>query len=89
MPGLIRKLFICAGVNGLVIQAHGPVDHHKTIQIDYKTRQIKAGSVNDGSKHSNEVQLEAHGLIGSLLVHFNLHSHNHEQVCFRSPPRPS
>lgn len=73
MPGLIRKLLIYASVNGLVIQAHGPVDHHKAVQIDYSTQRVRDCSAADASKSKKEIQLEAHGLIGSLLSQCELH----------------
>ncbi len=67
MPGLIRRLSVCASINGLVVQGHGPNDYHKAIQIDYKTHRVTACPDDDVSRSKKEVQLEAHGLIGSLL----------------------
>jgi SacI homology domain len=66
MPGLVRKLLVCASVNGLVVQAHGPVDHHKAIQIDYKTRRIRDCSADDATKYGKDTSIEVHGLIGVL-----------------------
>ena len=73
MPGLIRKLLIYASVNGLVIQAHGSIDHRKAVQIDYSTQRVRDCSAEDASKNKKEVQLEAYGLIGSLLSECELH----------------
>ncbi len=64
MPGLIRKLLIYGSVHGLIVQSHGPVDHHKAIHIDYNTRKITAYPSDDASQGKKDVSLEAHGLIG-------------------------
>jgi SacI homology domain len=65
MPGLVRKLIICASANGLIIQAHGSIEHHKAIQIDYRSRRIQDCRADEAAKHKSEIQLEAHGLIGT------------------------
>ena len=66
MPGVVQRLLIWAAVDGIVLQAHGPAEHHKAIHIDYKTHRIKQYTSEDlGSK--KEAQLEAHGIIGRRL----------------------
>ncbi|KIW99805.1 uncharacterized protein Z518_10733 [Rhinocladiella mackenziei CBS 650.93] len=67
MPGLVRRLLIWATVDGLVLQAHGPAEHHKAIQIDYKHRQIKELQKNDVGGRKGP-PLEAHGIIGLLSI---------------------
>jgi hypothetical protein len=64
MPGLIRKLTICAATSGLIIQSHGSVDHHQAIKLDYKSRRIADCSNAEAEKGKQETQLEAHGIIG-------------------------
>ena len=64
MPGLIRKLLIYGSINGLIVQSHGPVDHHKAIQISYDTSKITAYSGDDELQSKRDATLEAHGLIG-------------------------
>ena len=64
MPDLVRKLLVYASINGLVVQAHGPVDHHKAIHLDYKSRQIQGYTVEQASQDEKSPHLEAHGLIG-------------------------
>lgn len=63
--GLVRRLLIWATVDGVVLQAHGPSEHHKAIQIDYKTRQIKEIQKLD-TPASKGAPLEAHGVIGTM-----------------------
>ena len=64
MPGIARKVLIFASINGLVVQAHGPVEHHKAIHFHYKSKRIEDYSAVEIGKDSNQEQLEAHGLIG-------------------------
>ena len=64
MPGIVRKLAIFATVNGLVIQSHGSVDHHKAIRIDYKSTRIQDESDDASAKDRKQEHIEAHGLIG-------------------------
>jgi len=68
MPALVRRLLIWAAVDGLVLQAHGSSEHHKSIHIDYASRQIKelppAGAGGTGAEARRGNPLEAHGIIG-------------------------
>ena len=63
MPALVRRLLIWATVDGLILQAHGPSEHNKAIQIDYKTRQVKEIQTVEGPGKKG-AQLESHGIIG-------------------------
>lgn len=65
--GLVRKLLIFASANGLIVQAHGPVEHHKAIQIDYKSRRVSECSHDEANRNRKGAQLEAHGIIGRSL----------------------
>ncbi|EXJ93793.1 hypothetical protein A1O1_02186 [Capronia coronata CBS 617.96] len=67
MPALARRFLIWATVDGLVLQAHGPADHQKTIQIDYQRRQLKE-IPNSNAEPRQGVALESHGIIGLLSV---------------------
>lgn len=64
MPALVRRLLIWAAADGLVLQAHGPSEHHKSIQIDYTNRQIKE-LPSTGSEARKGTPLESHGIIGT------------------------
>lgn len=73
MPALVRRLLIWAAADGLVLQAssHGPSEHHqKSVQIDYKSRQLKelpssTTTTTGGSVEARKgTPLEAHGVIG-------------------------
>lgn len=77
MPALVRRLLIWAAADGLVLQAHGPSEHHKAIQIDYKNRQIRElrpSATNTGvalepsASRGTATPLEAHGVIGLLSL---------------------
>jgi hypothetical protein len=63
--GLVRRLLIWAAVDGIVLQAHGPAEHHKAIQIDYKSRQIKELQKSDALA-KKPAPLEAHGIVGRV-----------------------
>ncbi|ETI20674.1 hypothetical protein G647_07016 [Cladophialophora carrionii CBS 160.54] len=65
--GLVRRLLIWAAVDGIVLQAHGPAEHHKAIQIDYKSRQIKELQKSDALANK-PAPLEAHGIVGLLSI---------------------
>ncbi|KIW18364.1 hypothetical protein PV08_02652 [Exophiala spinifera] len=67
MPALVKRLLIWATIDGLVLQAHGSAEHHKTIKIDYARRQITEAQTGDASGKKN-VSLEAHGVIGVLSI---------------------
>lgn len=63
MPGLVRKLVVFAAVDGLVLQAHGAVEHHNALKIDYKLRQVNALGAGE-NVHKTGTKLEVHGIIG-------------------------
>lgn len=67
MPGLIRKLVICASTGGLVIRGHGAGDPSQAIQVDYESRRITDCSDEIAEHGKRDAQLEAHGLIGERL----------------------
>ena len=68
MPALVRRLLIWATVDGLILQAHGPSEHHKAIQIDYKNQQIKELQKTEVVSKKG-AQLESHGIIGTRQLH--------------------
>ena len=65
--GLVRRLLIWATVDGLVLQAHGPAEQHKAIQIDYKSRKIKELQKPDALA-KKAAPLEVHGIVGRALA---------------------
>ncbi|ETN41680.1 uncharacterized protein HMPREF1541_03616 [Cyphellophora europaea CBS 101466] len=81
--GIIRKLLIFASSNGLIVQAHGPVEHHKAVQIDYKSKHVSLCPHDEAADNRKGVHLEAHGLIGLLSIassHFLIAITGREQV---------
>ncbi|EXJ92042.1 hypothetical protein A1O3_00592 [Capronia epimyces CBS 606.96] len=67
MPALARRFLIWAAVDGLILQAHGPAEHKRTVQIDYQKRQIKE-LADDEAGPRKGVPLESHGIIGILSI---------------------
>lgn len=65
MSGLARRLVIFATIEGLVLQAHGHPEHHKSLLIDYRSQQITDRAKRDQHNNQDSVRLEAHGLIGN------------------------
>ena len=68
MSGLVRKVVIFAALDGLILQPHGLVDHHKLLHIDYKTQALTFSSESQLKQDNNFARLETHGIIGSQLV---------------------
>ncbi|OAL40583.1 hypothetical protein AYO20_00319 [Fonsecaea nubica] len=65
--GLVRRLLIWAAIDGVVLQAHGPAEHPKALQIDYKSRQVKELQKSDALA-KKPAPLEAHGIVGLLSI---------------------
>ncbi|KAK6003080.1 hypothetical protein QM012_000925 [Aureobasidium pullulans] len=68
MPGLVRKLLICATADGLLLQPLSQRNQQSSsppVQIDYKTHNISP-SLQQHSNDSTGEGLEAHGLLGLL-----------------------
>lgn len=73
MPALLRKLTICAAVDGLILQPynHGSSPRHNgpsepsAIRIDYKTNKISSLSPSAADRtERSDPGLEAYGLVG-------------------------
>lgn len=92
MPALVRRFLIWAAVDGLIVQAKGPAEHQKTIQIDYRKRQIQDVE-NDEVESGKGVPLESHGIIGRTPFLGGLEPirwiNNPLQACSRLRLRPS
>ena len=67
MPGLVRKLVIFATIDGLILQAHGPVEHHHSLRVDYRTRSITPWKGSHAELHKQPQKLETHGIIGQYF----------------------
>ncbi|KAL2414232.1 Phosphatidylinositide phosphatase SAC2 [Exophiala dermatitidis] len=69
MPPLARRFLIWAAVDGLILQAHGPADHQKTVQINYNSKkgQIKELQNIEATRARGNA-LESHGIIGLLSI---------------------
>lgn len=75
MPSLVRKLVICAAVDGLILQQNdrgqrGSSNGNLSVQIDYKTRTITSLSQarSESTAKSTLPCLEAYGLVGVLFT---------------------
>ncbi|EHY54367.1 hypothetical protein HRR83_008050 [Exophiala dermatitidis] len=72
MPALARRFLIWAAVDGLILQAHGPTDHQKTVQINYNKKGQKQGQIkelrNIEATRARGNALESHGIIGLLSI---------------------
>lgn len=67
MPGLVRKVVIVAAVEGLILQAHGAVEHHNALTIDYKSPGVNVLTANEGVPKTGP-RLEVHGIIGNYYT---------------------
>lgn len=64
MPGLIRRIFIFAAVDGLIIQSHGSLGSSVALRIDYKSQKLTSVPPISGEDLSKKPHLESHGIIG-------------------------
>ena len=68
MPGLVKKLLICAAVDGLILQPTSAQRNNNVglsaLRIEYKTRRIYTLPQISNLQHKNEPYLESHGVIG-------------------------
>ena len=64
MTGLVRKVVIVAAAQGLMLQAHGAVEHHNALNIDYKSRGVSLQAAGEGVPKTGP-RLEVHGVIGN------------------------
>lgn len=87
--GIIRKLLIFATTNSLVVQAHGPVEHHKAIRIDYGSQRISECPHEEAVQSRRGPQLEVHGLIGRLSYIKSINTSHESQAFSQSPHRHS
>lgn len=68
MSGFVRRLVIFATIEGLVLQAHGHPENHKSLLIDYKTHKVVDSAKSTPPHNQDVVRLDAHGLIGLLTI---------------------
>ncbi|RMD40777.1 hypothetical protein DV735_g4379, partial [Chaetothyriales sp. CBS 134920] len=68
MPGLVRKVLIFASVNGLVVQAHGPVEHGRTIRVNYGTQKIEDVSVSGQRQEAKSAGFGPDLVLGLLSI---------------------
>lgn len=66
--GIIRKVLIFASAKSLIVQAHGAVEHHKALQIDFKSSRVTECPHDEVAQHRKAPSLEAHGLIGIFTI---------------------
>ena len=68
MPGLVKKLLICAAVDGLILQPTGVQRNSNVglsaLRIEYRTRRIYALPQISNLQDRNEPCLESYGVIG-------------------------
>jgi hypothetical protein len=87
MPGLVRKLVIIATVDGLILQPSGTGSRNggggnnssngfPPLRIAYKTQKITSLSqVQANSTWERSPNLEAHGLVGTIVSWFPFFVH--------------
>jgi len=63
MPGLVRKVVILAAAEGLILQAHGAVEHHNALKVHYKSGAVSALTANESVPKTGS-RFEVHGIIG-------------------------
>lgn len=61
MPGLLKKLDISAGGDGIVIQSHG--EHH-AILVEYRTQKVSKWTKPRDTIPKDDVRMESHGVVG-------------------------
>jgi hypothetical protein len=64
MPGLIRRIFIFAAVDGLILQSPGSLDPSAALRIDYKSQKLTSAPSISAEDYSQKPHLESHGIIG-------------------------
>jgi hypothetical protein len=65
---IIRKLLIFASAKGLIVQAHGPVEHHKAIQLEFRSSRVTECPHDEAAQQRKAPSLEAHGLLGIFTI---------------------
>jgi hypothetical protein len=64
MPGLIRRIFVFAAVDGLVLQSPGSLESPAVLRIDYKSQKLTSGPPIPAEEYSKKLYFESHGIIG-------------------------
>jgi hypothetical protein len=64
MPGLIRRIFIFAAVDGLVLQSPGSLEPPAVLRIDYKSQKLTSVPPTSAEEYSKKPHFESHGIIG-------------------------
>jgi hypothetical protein len=68
MPGLIRRIFIFAAVDGLVLQSPGSLETPAVLRIDYKSQKLTSAPPTSAEEYSKKPYLESHGIIGEKCL---------------------
>jgi hypothetical protein len=64
MPGLMRRVFIFAAVDGLVIQSLGALEPSAALRIDYKSQKPTSTLSISSEDYNKKPHFESHGIIG-------------------------
>jgi len=64
MSATIRRLVIFSTIEGLVLQAHGHSEHHKSVLVNFKSQQLSEHAKTDHHHDAQVPRIEAYGLIG-------------------------
>ncbi|KAH9835944.1 SAC1-recessive suppressor of secretory defect [Teratosphaeria destructans] len=65
MPGLAKKLLVCAAVEGLLLHPVGPSSEGRSVKISYGSNTI-ASAARTKDMNDESVSFEAHGIVGLL-----------------------
>jgi hypothetical protein len=74
MPGLVRKILICAAVDGLILQPISSRNNLKSpeqsIKLDYKSHIISPLLKDRQQEDATPSTIEVHGVVGIIAHNF-------------------
>ena len=64
MPGLIRRIFVFAAVDGLLLQSPPSSEPHTALRIEYKSQKLTSVPSISAEDYGKKPHLESHGIVG-------------------------
>lgn len=68
MPGLIRRIFVFAAVDGLLLQSAPSSEPPVALRIEYKSQKLTSVPSISAEDYSEKPHLESHGIIGEKCL---------------------
>ena len=68
MPGLIRRIFVFAAVDGLLLQSPPSSEPPVALRIEYKSQKLTSVASISAEDSSKTPHLESHGIIGEKCL---------------------